>query len=184
MSPLPNPAAARSPDAAHPDPPQPVPARLPTPNPNRQAMQDPVLEGTLRKIRAERSKTRNRRNAMTATATALALSAAVLYGHHRGQESAPTPVHLAATDNNVHLNAKITPAPGWIRIEVTVTGLPPAQPCLLLLTDRAGQTYQAGGWVATDSHTTLTGAASLTHTDLATITITTRSGHPLLTAHL
>ncbi|WP_309115299.1 hypothetical protein [Saccharothrix sp.] len=146
-------------------------------------MRDPILEGTLHRVRAESARVHRRRDRAAAVLSATLLSGVLLCGLHLGHRSTPQPLHLSATSGDIHLSATITPADGWVRLKATVTGLPPNHPYHLVITNAKGQTFKAAAWITTTApETTLSGAALVPLPELTTLTLTTPTGHPLTTA--
>jgi hypothetical protein len=84
---------------------------------------------------------------------------------------------LSATDDatGARINATITPAAGWVRVNAAVTGIPAGQRCLVVVTDKRGQREIAGGWLVSPegakSGSVMEGSALVAPADLASISV-------------
>lgn len=146
-------------------------------------MHDPILERTLRRVRAESARSHRRRGGVVAATSAVVLAGVLACGLWWGHDTVPGEQLLTAEAGGVHMTATVTPAEGWVRLHATVTGLRPDERCHLVVTDSRGRRFLAGGWVATrGDDTTLSGAALVAPSDVASISVVTPSGQVLLTA--
>ncbi|MDQ2587771.1 hypothetical protein [Saccharothrix yanglingensis] len=147
-------------------------------------MHDPILDRTLRRVRAERVRDHRRRGGVAA-AVGTTLAAAVLAGGvYLGQHSVPGERVLVATAaDGVRMTVTATPADGWLRLRADLDGIDPGQRCELVVTDTAGRRYLAGGWVASRGEdTSLAGAVVVDPRDLAAVSVVTTDGRTLVTA--
>ncbi|MCC8244156.1 hypothetical protein [Saccharothrix luteola] len=147
-------------------------------------MHDPILERTLRQVRAERACDRRRRGGVV-TVVGVALAAAVLAGGvHLGRHRAPGARLLVATAaDGVRLTTTVAPADGWVRLSAVVAGVDAGERCLLVVTDVHGRRHVAGGWVAPRlGDTALAGAAVVGPDELAAVSVVTEDGRVLVTS--
>lgn len=145
---------------------------------------DPVLERTLRRVRAEQARDRRRRGCIAA-AVGTALAAAVLAGGvYLGRQSVPVErVLVATTADGVRMTTTVTPADGWVRLRALVDGIDAGERCQLVVTDVRGRRYVAGGWIASRrGDTTLAGGAVVDPDELAAISVVTVDGRVLIVA--
>ncbi len=147
-------------------------------------MRDPILERTLRQVRAEGARDRGRRRGVVAVVGA-ALAAAVLAGGvHLGRHRVPGDrVLVATTAAGVRMTTTVTPADGWVRLRAVVDGVDAGERCRLVVTDRSGRRHVAGGWVASRlGDTALAGAALVDPAELVAVGVVTEDGRVLVTA--
>ncbi|QFZ22263.1 hypothetical protein [Saccharothrix syringae] len=147
-------------------------------------MHDPILERALSQVRTERTRDHRRRGGVVAVVGTTLAAAVLAGGVHLGRQSVPaTRVLVASSADGIHMTTTVTPADGWVRLRAVVDGIPPGSRCQLVVTDTRGRRYVAGGWVAPGREdTTLTGAAVVPPTDLATISVVTTDNRTLITA--
>jgi hypothetical protein len=159
---------------------------------------DRILERTLSQVRAEKARGRRRRAGVVAAVGATLAAAVLAGGVYLGRHSVPGERVLVATAAGVRMTATVTPADGWLRLRAVVDGVDAGEKCRLVVTDRRGRRYVAGGWVAsrsgdstqadstqadsTQADTALAGAAMVDPDDLATIDVVTVDGRVLVRA--
>ncbi|PRY29530.1 anti-sigma factor family protein [Pseudosporangium ferrugineum] len=161
---------------------------------------DLLLQRTLRQIRNESAGRRHRRTALVGAAAAVILGVAVASGVVVGQStagpgtvaqppitrSAPTTVPGTRTatgvdpDTGARITVAVAPAPGWVRIKATVSGIPRGERCRLEVVDRGGTSVLAGSWVVSEAGaadgTTLDGSALVPPDQVASVRVVTESG--------
>lgn len=162
---------------------------------------DLLLQRTLRQVRAEATRELARRRAAVA-AVAVVLAAAMLGtgvlvgrqglgGQSRGQGTAVAPTvgpavpgtRLASArdaQTGARLTAAIAPFAGWVRLHVSVSGIPAGEPCRLVVLGRDGQRVTAGGWLVSaktaEQGVDLDGSALLPPDQVAGLVVETTSG--------
>jgi hypothetical protein len=163
------------------------------------ATDDLVLARTLRAMRKERSAGRMQRlTAVAASIVALvAVSAGlgIAVGRGTAQDkgpsatASPAPGLLRKTASDAatgaSVNASITPAAGWVRLEVKVAGVAQGERCKLIAVSDSGAREVAGSWVVSEKGaiegTAVAGAAAVPLDDLAALEIVTFDGKSLVT---
>ncbi|MFI9814667.1 hypothetical protein [Saccharothrix variisporea] len=146
-------------------------------------MHDPILERTLRRVRAESARAHRRRGGVAAAVSATVLAGVLVCGVQWGHRSVPGEQLVTAASGEIHMTATVSPADGWVRLHATVAGLRPDERCQLVVTDSRGRRFVAGGWVATrGDDTTLSGAALVASSDIAAISVITPDGQVLISA--
>jgi hypothetical protein len=160
---------------------------------------DLVLQRTLRRIRVEATAERRRRVAGLVTAAAVAVAVALGGGVLVGRATAPPGVVLAQPPappvggrvitggaGSVAMTATITPAPDWVRLAVTVAGIPKGERCRVVVVSRDGRREIAAGWVVSAKGaaegTTLQGAASVAPDDVAAVLVENETGRQFVVA--
>jgi anti-sigma factor RsiW len=165
-----------------------------------------LLQRTLRQVRTEKSSGGLSRTLVVAAASvvavAVALGGGVLIGKGTGTPqtvalppptTAPTAIVpgtkvISGTDGGTRLTASVIPAAGWVRVNVSVVGLPAGQKCKLVVTSKSGQTEVAGSWLVTakgsKSGTNLDGAALIAPDQVASVAVQNFAGHTFVTAHI
>jgi hypothetical protein len=165
---------------------------------------DLVLQRTLRAMRKERTAGRMQRlTAVAASVVALVAVSAGL-GMAVGRGTAPerkppgafatTPpaglVRKAASNatTGASVDASVTPAAGWVRLEVKVAGVAQGERCKLIAVSDSGAREVAGSWVVSEKGavegTAVAGAAAVPLDDLAALEIVTFDGKPLVTVEV
>jgi len=135
--------------------------------------------------------------------TAVAIAALVAAGVVIGRATAPPPpLTLAHADNdtddgppapgtreatgrsgNATLHVAVSPANGWLGIEVEDASVPTGTRCRLFAYDHAGKGYEAGGWVQSDQPPfPIYGAVTLDPSELASVAVVDDSGAKLVSA--
>lgn len=162
---------------------------------------DLLLQRTLRQIRTESGGNRTRRNTLMSSAAvvvvAAAISAGVVVGRVTGDpdqvaapptpsptvSTAPAGTRLAtATDptTGARITVAIQPAPGWVRINAAVSGIPAGEPCKLLVVGKDGTEILAGSWVVSqkgeDEGTNLDGSALIDPDNVARVEVENVAG--------
>ncbi|MFJ2257224.1 anti-sigma factor [Streptomyces sp. NPDC087844] len=135
---------------------------------------DLMLRRTLRQARAEDAANRRRRGVLVGVAAA-ALAGVLLGGGYVTGQAHTSPDTLAsrsaegdggwtgsATDSATGATMKVslTPAVGWVRVDVTVGGLQPGEKCRLVVRSKSGEREIAGSWVVGQSEEGAVGAGS------------------------
>jgi anti-sigma factor RsiW len=167
---------------------------------------DLLLHRTLRQVRAEKAAGRGGRTLIVAAASvvavAIALGGGVLIG--KGATSPqvvalPPPTIAPPTTTVVpgtkvvsgsaggtRLTATVIPAVGWVRVNVSVVGLPVGQKCQLIVTSKSGQTEVAGSWLVTakgsKSGTNLDGAALIAPDQVKSVEVRNFDGQTFVAA--
>lgn len=157
---------------------------------------DLLLQRTLRQARTEAAGERRRRGLLT-TAAAVVIAAGVLAAGFfigRSGEQAPVaappppPTQVAgtkfasATDSatGASITVAVAPAPGWVRLNAAVTGIPKGERCLLVVVSRNGSETVAGSWLVSEKGagegTTLDGSALVAPADVAGVKVENTDG--------
>lgn len=85
--------------------------------------------------------------------------------------------------NGARVHVIVTPANGWLGIEVESASVAKGQRCRLFAYDRAGKAYEFGGWVAGDNDAfPIYGAVMLPPSELATVAVVDDQNKKLVTA--
>lgn len=160
---------------------------------------DLLLQRTLRQVRAETSGRRHRRLALVTAAAAVVLAAVLAGGVAVGRTTAPSTPPLAApttaattnppgtrvasaTDSGTgaRISVAVLPAPGWVRINATIAGIPEGEPCRLEVVGRDGTPILAGSWLVSKegaaNGTTLNGSALIDPAQVASVRVVNTSG--------
>ncbi|KAB1947684.1 anti-sigma factor [Micromonospora sp. ALFpr18c] len=160
---------------------------------------DLLWQRTLRQIRSEAADQRRRRHAMTGVAAAVVASAVlggVLLGpagdEAQDATAQPQPQPSVTADRGsrtasaadattgARLAVAVQPAPGWVRLHATVSGIPQGQRCRLLVVGRDGSTVLAGSWLVSErgagEGTTLDGSALIDPTEVDSVRVETTDG--------
>ena len=97
----------------------------------------------------------------------------------------PAPGAREATgrSGNATLHVVVSPADGWLGIEVEDATVPPGTRCRLFAYDHAGKGYEAGGWVQSDQPPfPIYGAVTLQPSDVASVAVVDDSGAKVVSA--
>ncbi|MDN5930633.1 MAG: hypothetical protein L0I24_06170, partial [Pseudonocardia sp.] len=141
------------------------------------------LRRALRRIRDQGVRDRRRRRITAATAAAVVIGVALGSGAVLGRRTAPDAGAAVAAGPSAGsvvfagtgvagtvLSATVTPAAGWVRLSVTVRGVPAGERCRLIVLSRTGGRELAGSWVAADTGgatgTSLDGSAAVAPADV------------------
>ncbi|RLK61574.1 anti-sigma factor family protein [Actinokineospora cianjurensis] len=160
---------------------------------------DLLLARTLRQVRSEANASRNRSIAIAGVAAAVVIAAVLGTGVVIGR-STSTPVaqptvtvgpteaqnvktrFLSGSDPNTgaRLTAKVVPAAGWVRLNVSVTGIPAGERCRVVVVGKDGTREEAGSWLVSpdgaQKGTNLDGAALIAPDDVGSVEIITTEG--------
>jgi anti-sigma factor RsiW len=159
------------------------------------ATDDLVLQRTLRAMRSERSSGRLQRLTSVAASVVglVVVSAAVGVAVGRGTAPGPgpqaVPTATISTPAGVRqltqvnpatgagMVATVTPAKGWVRLKVKVTGVAEGERCKLIAVSSRGSREIAGSWVVSatgaSEGTAVDGAAAVPLEDLAALEVVT-----------
>jgi anti-sigma factor RsiW len=168
---------------------------------------DLLLQRTLRAVRAERSSSKRGRGVIGAAAAAIAVVVAIGGGVLIGEQGStsvasgppsttipptsqptfvPGTTTISGTAAGARLTATIIPAPGWIRVNASVTGIPAGEQCQLIVVSRSGQHVVAGGWLVSPkvaaNGVNLDGSALIASDQIASIQVQNLAGHTFVTA--
>ncbi|RZS39216.1 putative zinc finger protein [Herbihabitans rhizosphaerae] len=152
---------------------------------------DLLLRRAVHQVRAESVARSRRRTAGLAVAAAAIAAALVGGGVVLGRATAPDPVVAAPAptpptgartgegiEGAVRLASTVTPANGWVRVEVKVSGIPAGQKCRIVVVAKDGSRQHAGSWLVTKLEgTTLQGSALVAPADVAAVEIENLDGH-------
>jgi anti-sigma factor RsiW len=162
---------------------------------------DLLLQRTFRQVRAESQK-RLVRNRITAGAAAVVIAAALVAGGLViGRQTAPQPIaHPAPTtapaggktgtgdQGAVRMAATVKPAAGWVRISITVSGIPAGQKCKVIVVAKDGSRTEAGSWLASkageDHDTTLDTSALVDPAQVSDVEVENFDGQKLVSVPL
>jgi Putative zinc-finger len=163
---------------------------------------DLVLQRTLRQMRAETA-ARRRRGRWVGAVGAVVAAAAVLgggvaIGRAVAPGTAPTAVAQAPTPgqepgmtmhgeaDGVEMTAVVRPARGWVRLAVTVRGIPTDERCRLMVVARDGRREVAGTWLAPPrgerEDIPLDGAAIVAPEDVEAVVVENEAGREFVAA--
>jgi hypothetical protein len=101
---------------------------------------------------------------------------------------APRPVVLDATDadSGVRLLARLEPAPGWVRIAVSTTGVPQGERCQIVVATEEGAEVVAATWVVSETGekegSSLEGAAWFPAEEIVSVRVQNEAGRIFATA--
>jgi hypothetical protein len=166
---------------------------------------DLLLQRTLRQVHTEKKSVQFTRRVVTSAAAVVVIAAALGGGVLLGKGTAtnqagpqptstatPPPVVpgrvVSATQAGASINARITPAAGWVRVNASVTGIPAGQRCKIVVVSRSGDREVAGSWLISPTGATtgtnLDGAALVAPADVAAIEVQNFEGHTFVAANL
>jgi hypothetical protein len=170
---------------------------------------DLVLQRTLRQMRTESGKSQGRARLRVVSAAAAVLVAAVgagvLVGRAAGdgsaapvaappqtaapQTAAPGTRFASATGpGGTRMTVGVTPAAGWVRVNASVTGVPPRQNCWLVVVGKDGRRAIAGGWLtpanAETAGVNLSGSAVVDPAQVASVAVENTDGHQFVSVPL
>jgi hypothetical protein len=169
---------------------------------------DLLLQRTLRQVRTESSAAEGRRRHLAAAAAAAVAAVALVGGVLVGrvtlgeqtviaeppastQPAAPAQASIryaSALDpgTGARLTAAITPASGWVRVNVAVTGIPAGERCQLIVIGKDGSREMAGGWLVSAQSatggTTLDGSALIAPDDVVGVAVQNTAGKQFVEA--
>jgi hypothetical protein len=112
---------------------------------------------------------------------------ALLQADNNTDDGPPVPGTREATGQNnangARVHVIVTPANGWLGIEVESASVANGQRCRLFAYDRAGKAYEFGGWVAGDNEAfPIYGAVMLPPAELASVAVLDDQNKKLVTA--
>lgn len=130
-----------------------------------------------------------------------AAAAAVLLGGGLvlGRATAPPPEIVAAPagavtasgtseapgGGTIAMTTTVTPARGWVRVGLSVRGIPPDLHCTIIVVDENGDEHVAGEWITSPGGETdgteLDGAAAVDPEDVTGVVVRDADGHDLIT---
>jgi RNA polymerase sigma-70 factor (ECF subfamily) len=124
-----------------------------------------------------------------ATATTPAPPPTLLQADNDTDDGPPAPGTREAVGSDAATGARlhvvVTPANGWLGIEVESATVPNGTRCRLFAYDRAGKGYEFGGWVqSAKPDFPIYGAVLLAPADLASVAIVNDSGAKVVTAEI
>jgi hypothetical protein len=102
----------------------------------------------------------------------------------------PSGVRFASNTeaSGIRLTVRVEPAPGWVRVNASVSGVSAGERCRLIVVSHAGHRESAASWLVSPAGektgTNLDGAALIAPDDVATIEIETLDGRRLASAAL
>ncbi|MFV6026574.1 zf-HC2 domain-containing protein [Streptomyces sp. NPDC056264] len=171
---------------------------------------DLLLQRTLRQMRGESTRARNRRGGLIGLAAAATLAGVFWAG--TATSGAGDPVALppsppptsttapatpppgtrvaSATDaaSGARMTVRVTPAAAWVRVHAAVTGLPPGERCTLVVVGRDGSRTTAGSWVvgkapggAEGKGASLDGSAAVDPADVRAVVVENEEGRTFVT---
>ena len=170
---------------------------------------DMLLQRTLRQVRAEEPaatvQRRPRRGLALAGAAVLvvvALGGGVVVGRQSAGDGGniaipsgsatpqPGTKEVRATDpgTGVQLAASVAPFAGWVRVNVSVKGIPAGEKCVLQVVTKDGQVVNAGSWQVSakweNEGFTLDGSALVAPDNVQSVEIATTDGRKLVSAQV
>jgi hypothetical protein len=168
---------------------------------------DLVLQRTLRQVRAESSEQNRRGWSMATAAAAIVLAGALGAGVAIGRGTAPTntadpgrspsPVVVSPmppgtktgttvdAQTGTRLTATVIPAPGWVRVNASVAGIPIGENCRLIVVGKNNPNGEiASGWIVAGASVNLDGAAAVAPADVTAIKVVNTKGETFVTLKL
>ncbi len=164
---------------------------------------DLVLQRTLRQVRAESSEQNRRGWSMATAAAAIVLAGALGAGVAIGRGTAPsiegsgpkpTPSVVSPLPSGTRsgttldpqtgtrLTATVVPAPGWVRINASVAGIPVGENCRLIVVGRNNPAGEiASSWVVAGQSVNLDGAAAVAPEDVTAVKVVNTEGKTFVT---
>lgn len=98
---------------------------------------------------------------------------------------APGTREATGTSGDATLHVAVSPANGWLGIEVEAATVPVGTRCRLFAYDHAGKGYEAGGWVQSEHPDfPIYGAVILDPADLASVSLVDDSGAKVVSAQI
>lgn len=146
---------------------------------------DMLLARTVRQVRGEATTRRRRRLLSVAAAAVIAVAVAVgggiLIGRTAGAPSvesiqaAGTRVLDATGTGAVKMRATVAPAAEWVRLAVTVSGVPRGEHCKLIVVRKDGGREVAGSWTVgprgEENGITIDGSADIPIAEVASVNV-------------
>jgi hypothetical protein len=98
---------------------------------------------------------------------------------------APGTREVTGRSGNATLRVAVSPANGWLGIEIEDATVPRGTRCRLFAYDHAGRAYEAGGWVQSDQPPfPIYGAVTLDPSDLASVAVVDDRGATVVSADI
>jgi hypothetical protein len=115
---------------------------------------DLLLARTVRQVRGEVTQRRRRRVLAVVAASVIGFAAAIGGGVLIGQATTPSVESIQAAGTRVldgasgpvQMKATVSPATDWVRLAVTVSGVPRGTRCKLVVVRKDGSREPAGSW--------------------------------------
>jgi RNA polymerase sigma-70 factor (ECF subfamily) len=120
---------------------------------------EPVLQRTLRQVRAQSGTHRRRRRLALVAAAVVALAGVGTAGVALGRVTAGRTITAEPAEagsrlltgfnqsTGARMSVTVTPDAGWVRVKATVVGLSVGERCMLVVVDRRGNPSVAGSWL-------------------------------------
>ncbi|NGY63882.1 anti-sigma factor [Lentzea sp. NEAU-D13] len=159
---------------------------------------DLLLQRTLRQVRSERGGVARRRQfalgAAAAVVAALVLGAGVFVGKATSPDAEvalptptvapdPTGTKLATFTDPVtkaSMTVKVVPAAGWVRTNMSISGIPEGEKCRIFVVAKDGSRQEAGSWVVSKKGaaegTNLDGSALVAPADVQSVVVENFAG--------
>jgi len=165
---------------------------------------DLLLARALRGVRDEVRTTRKRRHGVAAAAGVIAVVVAVTGGVFAGRlgdseettvaggfpvtaVSGTTVLHGANPAIGAELSVSVVPAEGWVRLDLSASGIPAGSNCEIVVVDKAGAEILAGAWLVSAkgaaAGSRVPGSAVVDPADVARVLVRTTDGEVLVEAH-
>jgi hypothetical protein len=146
---------------------------------------DLLLARTVRQVRRESTTRRRRRLLGAAAAAVIAVAAAIGGGVLIGRSAgAPTVESIQAAGTRVldgtgagavRMKATVSPAAEWVRLAVTVSGVPRGEHCKLIVVRKDGSREVAGSWTVgprgEENGITIDGSADIPIAEVAAVNV-------------
>jgi anti-sigma factor RsiW len=131
---------------------------------------------------------RGRRLAVAAAAALVLLAGGAVIGRVTAPPAATALAGghtVQGSEGAVHMSATVVPAAGWVRLSVTVRGLPAGLKCSLVVVERDGTAAVAGSWLTPTPTVpgrsgTIMGSTIVDPTAIAAVAIRTDTGETLV----
>lgn len=161
---------------------------------------DLVLQRTMRQMRAETSVRRRRRRLGVAvaavTVAAALLGGGVLLGRivvpppsptsNAAQAPAGSATLAGAGADGIAMSVTVTPAAGWVRLQATVSGIPPGESCRLVVVAADGSREVAGSWLVPPTGwsggVSVDGSAAVAPSDVVAVVVENAAGREFVRA--
>ncbi|GGZ31424.1 hypothetical protein GCM10010387_26710 [Streptomyces inusitatus] len=163
---------------------------------------EPLLRRTLRQAREERGTAERLRRSLLAAAAVVAAAAVLGGGFAIGRSTgedrtrpaarpsavssppvapAPTGVVVASARDRgtgARMAVRMTPSAEWVRLNVSVSGIPAGERCRIVVVSRDGTREVAGSWLvgSAEKGANLDGSAAVAREDVASIAVENEAG--------
>jgi hypothetical protein len=149
---------------------------------------DLLLARTVRQVRGEVTQRRRRRVLAVVAASVIGFAAAIGGGVLIGQSTQPGVESIQAAGTRVldgasgavQMKATVSPAADWVRLAVTVSGVPRGEHCKLVVVRKDGTREIAGSWTVgargEAGGVTVDGAADVPIDQVASVNVESTSG--------